>query len=81
MSDPRRRPLGPEDALTFVRSNPKLGLAFAAGAVCTLVGLAIGVGTNTPEAGLVGGTLLLLGVALLADVVVRFWQWGRTRES
>ena len=81
MSDPRRRPLSPGDSLTFFRSNAKIGVAFAVGVACALAGLIIGVLRDSPEAGLVGGTLLILGVVLLADVAVRFYQWGRARPD
>jgi hypothetical protein len=79
MSYLKRRPLGRDDYVTFLRSSPKLGLAVAALVGCLLAGLIMGVTDNTPEAGLVGGSLLLLGVALLADVSVKFYQWARSR--
>ena len=79
MSYPNRRPLGRHDYVTFLRSSPKLGLAVATFVVCLLAGLIIGVADNTPEAGLVGGSLLLLGGTLFVDVSVKFHQWERTR--
>ena len=81
MSDPRRRAPGPDDYLTFLHASPKLALAFGVGVVCTIGGLIIGVATNSPEVGLVGGSLVILGVALLVDVAVRFYQWQRAEHD
>jgi hypothetical protein len=81
MSQPKRRPLGREDYVSFVQSRPKLGVAVAAGVVCLLIGLIIGITSDSPGAELWGGSLLILGVVLLIDVGVSFHQWDRARPA
>jgi hypothetical protein len=79
MSGSKLRLPGRDEYLTFLRSNPRLVLFLAAGLLCLLVGVIIGIATDSPGAGLWGGTLLILGVAVLIDVGVVFYQWERAR--
>jgi hypothetical protein len=79
MSHPQRRPSGWRDYLTFFRSTPKLGLEIVVLVACLLTAVIIGATTSSPMAGLIGGSLLILGAVLLINVAVKFYQWVRAR--
>ncbi len=79
MSESRRPPQGWAEYLRFFRSSRKLVLEIAALVACLLGGIIFGLDTNSPEAGLIGGSLLILGVVLLIDVLVKVYEWDRAR--
>jgi hypothetical protein len=49
--------------------------------VSTLIGLIIGITSDSPGTELWGGSLLILGVVVLIDVGVTFYQWDRARSA
>jgi hypothetical protein len=81
MSRSKLRPPGRDDYLTFLRSSPRFGWAMAACVLCLLAGVVIGITTGSAAAGLWGGSLLILGAAVLIDIAVKFYQWERARPA
>ena len=81
MSRSKLRLPGRDECLTFLGSSPRIGLASGVCVLCLLAGVIIGVATESPGAGLWGGTLLILGLAVLGDLAVKFHQWERARPD